>query len=134
MDCRFHATIGHVLLSQQVAAMGVSFKGAGTGTEFIRKVVVFRVTLTRAGVDKDRARLRKRFHAGEAVVSEEYSLFAAGLDLAKTMAARGALCAGFSVGRKPVHRRQQGGANGLCDFAWNGYDTDWLHGCSSFLI
>jgi hypothetical protein len=110
MECGFHAAIRHIFRGKQAAAARVGFKRAGTGAEFLRKAAVFRIALTSAGMDIDRARLGKRFHASEAVVGEQDAL-GPGFDLMQTVAARGVVCPGFNEGGKPVHWRQQGGAN-----------------------
>src|SRR6266700_6916855 len=83
MDCRFHAAIRYIFRGKQLAAARIGFQSAWAGTKLLREAAVFRVALTSAGMNVDRAGLGKRFHAGEAVIGEQDAP-GSGLDRVKT--------------------------------------------------
>src|ERR1700730_838975 len=123
-DGQLKFPLRNVFLSQKAAAKGVGLDRARAPAQLLRKSCVLRITRASFRVNIDRAGLRERFDAGEAIVGKENSAVFAGDECAQAMTARGSVGGHLCVCGESINRRTQGGADRFGDFGWNGHDAN----------
>jgi len=101
-DDWLEVAVGDDFSGKEVAAGGVSFKSARTVAEILGKSTFFRIPRASVCVNIDRARLRKRFDPGKAIVGKEYSVVRARPKCMQAVAAGSVVCGDFGVNGKIV--------------------------------
>jgi hypothetical protein len=123
-DDRLELSIAYVLLGQKAAATRVGFHGARASAQLLWETAILRVAWTIVRMNVNRARLRQRLQASEAIVGEKDPARLPWRSDAETMTARRCVGGEFRVRGETVNRRPHGRANLLCDF---GYDANRQH-------
>jgi hypothetical protein len=126
-DNGLELAIGYVFLSDEPAAARISFEGAGAGAQFFRKASMLWIARAIFFMKVNWARLGKRFHAVETIVSEQDSARLSWSDKAQAVTAGGGVCSEFGVGRKSVDRRAHCGTSSFGDFCRDGYNPEGQH-------
>src|SRR6267378_2717930 len=126
-DGRLEFPIRHVFLGQKAAAACVGLDRAWAPAKLLRKSGVLRITRTSFRMNIDRARLWKRFNAGEAIIGKKNSAVFARDECAQAVTARGSVGGHLCLRGESINRRTEGSADRFGDFGWNGHDANGQH-------